>query len=209
MLPNTATTPIYYLTYISTIKVAYLLKPHIFNDIHNKALEFNRKHNISGFLCYGSRCFFQYLEGDKHIVQSLFAKIKQDSRHHNIKLIGKGDIDARRCQSWCMNVITPKALAKHHKDAKSHYYPFTPYQWCDAKINNFTEFCISQYHIFQDDVFQDNVFQDDGKANKPNQHHADLGQTVKVAIATHQVFILLQAMLVLLAIVAFGLIHMF
>ena len=168
MLPNTATTPIYYLTYISTIKVAYLLKPHTFNDIHNKALEFNRKHNISGFLCYGSRCFFQYLEGDKHIVQSLFAKIKQDSR-----------------------------------------YPFTPYQWCDAKINNFTEFCISQYHIFQDDVFQDDVFQDDGKANKPNPHHADLGQTVKVAIATHQVFILLQAMLVLLAIVAFGLLHMF
>lgn len=193
MPKTTQSTPIYCLTYVSTINTTQLLKRRVFGDIRDEAIAFNRQHGISGFLCYGSRNFFQYIEGEKSVIQSLYAKIQQDPRHHNIKLLSEGEIKTRRCQNWHMNFVTAKALINHHPVAKV-YYPFKPHQWHDDKVAHFTEFCISQYN---------------DKTIQVNDYYANFEQTIKLTASTHQAFILLQVSLMLLAVVAFGLIYMF
>ncbi|MDH7445129.1 BLUF domain-containing protein [Aquimarina sp. 2201CG14-23] len=44
----------------------------------------NNNLNITGILMYSDGNFFQVLEGEKDQVDSLFKKIQQDSRHHNV-----------------------------------------------------------------------------------------------------------------------------
>jgi hypothetical protein len=44
----------------------------------------NKRAGITGLLLFKDGCFMQVLEGEKPVVQTLFAKISRDPRHHKI-----------------------------------------------------------------------------------------------------------------------------
>ena len=72
------------------------------NDILNTARDFNLKNDITGCLLYHNHEFIQILEGDKKIVDDLYANIVKDKRHSNVTLIAKGNKDERSFNSWSM-----------------------------------------------------------------------------------------------------------
>ena len=62
----------------------------------------NETLNITGMLLYLDPFFIQILEGEEAIVNESFNIIKQDSRHHQVKLIYKKPIEERSFPNWTM-----------------------------------------------------------------------------------------------------------
>lgn len=62
----------------------------------------NRELNITGILLYVESNFFQVLEGNQKAVDSLFATISADNRHHNVVKIIYETIHARSFKYWEM-----------------------------------------------------------------------------------------------------------
>ena len=51
---------------------------------------YNNGHDIRGVFLYADGNFFHVMEGDKKLVEDLFAQIQKDPRHHNIiQVLGK------------------------------------------------------------------------------------------------------------------------
>jgi len=63
--------------------------------IYEKAKANNFKNNITGILIYKNQNFLQVLEGDSKTVDSTFAKIAYDARHHNIFKVINTSIEGR------------------------------------------------------------------------------------------------------------------
>ncbi|KKW81575.1 blue light sensor protein [Acinetobacter sp. Ag2] len=75
------------------------------NNILNTAREFNSNNQIFGVLYYANNYFFQCLEGDKAIVQTLFQQIKNDLRHHDIVEFKIKQIDKIYFKNWSMKYV--------------------------------------------------------------------------------------------------------
>jgi hypothetical protein len=71
-------------------------------DIWDTANQFNSEHEISGCLMFHNGQFLQLLEGDETIVKQLYAKIQEDSRHFDCKLMSTGTKDVRTFSCWGM-----------------------------------------------------------------------------------------------------------
>lgn len=71
-------------------------------DILVVSRENNRKLHITGMLLYRDGFFIQALEGDKEAVEELYDHIKADSRHENVTLVYKNDIQTRSFPRWSM-----------------------------------------------------------------------------------------------------------
>lgn len=71
-------------------------------DLLKKSRLKNERKNISGILLYLDPFFIQILEGEEAIVNERFKIIKQDSRHHKVKLIYKKPIEQRSFPNWTM-----------------------------------------------------------------------------------------------------------
>lgn len=62
----------------------------------------NRRQNIAGLLLHHKGYIVQVLEGPKGAVQNLFANIKADSRHKNIKTLMDRPCDQQIFAEWSM-----------------------------------------------------------------------------------------------------------
>ena len=62
----------------------------------------NERLNITGMLLYLDPFFMQILEGEEAIINERFKIIKQDSRHHKVKIIYKKPIEERSFPNWTM-----------------------------------------------------------------------------------------------------------
>jgi hypothetical protein len=99
---------LYTILYFSNAKM--VLNDEQLSSILNESVTWNGSHNITGFLAYiegvlddSTRCqFIQVLEGTKSDVEEIFAKIKLDSRHGDIKVIKEGHIINRKFGLWKM-----------------------------------------------------------------------------------------------------------
>ncbi|WP_299441518.1 BLUF domain-containing protein [uncultured Aquimarina sp.] len=71
-----------------TISYVSTANPSLTNSEVNELFEFvkltNNSQKITGILMYSDGNFFQVLEGQKDMIQSLYKKIQLDSRHHNV-----------------------------------------------------------------------------------------------------------------------------
>lgn len=69
-------------------------------------LQAARRHNpqvgVVGALYYGNRCFFQCLEGRQRDVERLLAKLMNDPRHQDVKVIDQTSIERPIFQQWEM-----------------------------------------------------------------------------------------------------------
>lgn len=77
--------------------------------INNASLE------VSGMLLYHEGSFLQILEGEQEVVLELYNKIERDSRHGNVKMLLRSEIEERSFGDWKMGFVD--ASGKMYRDA--------------------------------------------------------------------------------------------
>jgi len=96
------------------------------NDMDKDALEkiidtakhHNPRFGITGLLVFGSGIFFQWLEGPKDNVSSLFKIISADPRHSNVVLLTKEDeFRERLFPNWDMELVAATDISAVLEDA--------------------------------------------------------------------------------------------
>ena len=73
----------------------------------------NSQLDVTGVLLHSEGNFFQVLEGDAEVIESLYAKIGRDKRHKNVVLIIREPIVSRSFADWSMGFasVTSKDVA--------------------------------------------------------------------------------------------------
>jgi len=75
-----------------------------------KAREQNLKYDITGFLYYKQKQFFQYFEGTSENVQKLLQRLQKDPRHTFLECISADQLHQRRFTDWNMGVLRTNQL---------------------------------------------------------------------------------------------------
>jgi Sensors of blue-light using FAD len=65
----------------------------------------NKKNGLVGVLYFGDGCFFQCLEGTAEAVDTLYAKLLNDTRHKDLKVLSRKSIDALSFANWSMKHV--------------------------------------------------------------------------------------------------------
>jgi hypothetical protein len=76
------------------------------------ALVNNKKNNVTGVVFYDFGLFGQVLEGDRQDVEYTWEKIKKDTRHHKINLLGIKKIQQRQYPDWAMKMFDTAEFKK-------------------------------------------------------------------------------------------------
>lgn len=71
----------------------------------------NRRDEITGVLAYADGMFIQAIEGQAHVVDALIARLRADSRHRDLRVLGEDVGLERAFQVWAME--TPKMSPEH------------------------------------------------------------------------------------------------
>ena len=78
----------------------------------------NPRFGITGLLVFGSGIFFQWLEGPRDNVTSLFNLITADPRHSNVVLLTKEDESRERLfPNWDMELVEAEDISAVLEDA--------------------------------------------------------------------------------------------
>lgn len=105
-------------------------------DILATARSFNQRHQIFGVLYYADGYYFQCLEGEQHIVETLFNRIKQDQRHTDVLLFPITEISSSHFAQWSMKYVKP-----HSKIGRLfttwQYQQFLPHHMNQAQLQQF------------------------------------------------------------------------
>lgn len=84
-------------------------------------LRSSRAHNarlgVTGVLLTRRGTFLQVLEGDRDVVQALYARIRVDPRHDNCVTLLEGEVPARMFPTWAMVLRTEADLSAEHQGA--------------------------------------------------------------------------------------------
>lgn len=111
------------LTYFSSAN-SELTSSDISSLLENSRV-FNSRHKITGCLLYYNHEFLQIIEGEKEVVQGLFAKIKQDKRHKNVILLGEGPTEKRTFPDWSMSYHKIESGVEKNKFLKNNVANFS------------------------------------------------------------------------------------
>jgi hypothetical protein len=104
----------------------------------------NRKNGLVGVLYFGDGAFFQCLEGDESAINTLFAKIENDPRHKDLKLISKKYISRLSFPDWAMKYAPlDEKMGKYLKD--NGYQNFDPYAFTPEMTQNILSLLIDAY----------------------------------------------------------------
>lgn len=113
----------------------------------------NTERLISGHLIYSEGTFMQVLEGPEKEVDETFARIKKDTRHKNITLLERTNIDERQFADWSMGF---KSISQEQlKEIQGYNYQF------DDDIND-------------DSPFTSKLFVSELMKHVKNQHIAEM-----------------------------------
>lgn len=84
----------------------------------------NAAHGVSGVLCQGQGLYLQVLEGERAVVNRLYANLVRDPRHHDVQLLSFEEIPRRRYPTWSMAHVL---LADDDAMLRMHHPKFDPY----------------------------------------------------------------------------------
>ena len=70
-----------------------------------RASDCNQDFNITGFLQYRNRRFFQFVEGNRVAVSSLMKNIERDPRHRILRTIHFPNLTTRHFGAWHMRLV--------------------------------------------------------------------------------------------------------
>lgn len=110
------------------------VEPHVARILQQSRIN-NPKLELGGVLYYGEGCFFQCLEGERAVVDTLLAKLKGDDRHKDFKIVLQRSITEREFTDWSMKYIPTNATVKGLL-ARVGYNRFDPYQFDQKTIEN-------------------------------------------------------------------------
>jgi hypothetical protein len=71
-------------------------------ELLQRARETNERLGLTGMLLYSEGSFFQVLEGDPAVVDTLYQKLRLDGRHKHLTVIIREPIARRYFGSWSM-----------------------------------------------------------------------------------------------------------
>ncbi|MCK0189512.1 BLUF domain-containing protein [Arenibacter sp. F20364] len=94
----------YQLSYFS--KATQDISEEVISGILEKSRERNKAKGVTGCLVFHKFSFVQIIEGDKNHIQSLFEEIRQDKRHHDVRLLWEGKNIGRNFGDWNMAYFT-------------------------------------------------------------------------------------------------------
>lgn len=98
-------------------------------EILTTANKKNKKTYISGMLLYDGIFFLQVLEGASNLLDDLMQNIQNDSRHNDILLLGRRDIDSRNFEEWTMGFVNSADKIKEVIWDESKRTTFNPHQF--------------------------------------------------------------------------------
>ena len=80
--------------------------------ILKRSKEHNPRVGVTGVLCYcaNANIFLQVLEGGRSPVSTLYNRIAQDPRHHDVALLSYEEIGERSFSSWSMGQVNMSRL---------------------------------------------------------------------------------------------------
>jgi hypothetical protein len=80
--------------------------------ILKRSKEHNPTVGVTGVLCFcaNARIFLQVLEGGRNAVSTLYNRISQDPRHHDVALLSYDEIGERSFASWSMGQVNMSRL---------------------------------------------------------------------------------------------------
>ncbi len=78
----------------------------------------NRALGVTGMLLFDGRQFLQLLEGPPDAVEAVWKSIRQDPRHHDIRILGQTVLPARLCAGWDMQFFAHAAGPFHDRLAR-------------------------------------------------------------------------------------------
>jgi hypothetical protein len=87
-------------------------------SILDSSVRNNMRDQITGILVVERDTIMQLIEGSREAISKCFARIMEDSRHHEVKVISCGDVSKRLFQDWHMRLvpvsaIKPEVLSAH------------------------------------------------------------------------------------------------
>ena len=99
-MTDTPDEQLYRLLYVSTAR--HFLDDQELEALLDQARARNRTAGLTGMLIYAEGNFLQYVEGPRHEVEALVARLERDTRHHGIIRLIDGYIDRRIFSDWSM-----------------------------------------------------------------------------------------------------------
>ena len=72
--------------------------------------DYNSRAGITGYLAYDGEAFLQVIEGPDAAVDSLYDRILDDPRHHQIVLLADGPVRTRAFADWAMGYRRVKSV---------------------------------------------------------------------------------------------------
>lgn len=114
------------LVYTSTISDNF--SPQDIEAIIEVARQNNRKHNVTGMLCFNRKFFLQCLEGSRTQVNKIYYNILNDPRHSNIIMLDYKEITSREFSEWSMGYIPESSLTAPINLKFSGTPEFDPYK---------------------------------------------------------------------------------
>ena len=107
---------IHHIVYCS--KAAQHMDKEALEKIISTAKRHNPRFGITGLLVFGSGIFFQWLEGPRDNVTSLFKMISEDPRHSDVVLLTKEDeFRERLFPNWDMELVAAEDISAVLEDA--------------------------------------------------------------------------------------------
>ena len=86
-------------------------------NILTHAWKYNHNSYISGMLVYDNKHFMQIIQGPIATIDKLYARISNDARHTDIKLIGEELLHDRNCSGWGIGFYDKQEVADVFYDA--------------------------------------------------------------------------------------------
>jgi hypothetical protein len=83
------------------------------SQILEGARDFNARNGVSGALYLYGHTFVQYLEGDELVLDALYKRIQQDSRHTQCRLLDQRLVMLRVFQGWSMTWLVRTRETDH------------------------------------------------------------------------------------------------
>ncbi len=181
------------LVYVSSLTLSSRLQASIFDEVEDHARNYNQQQGITGTLCYGNSHFLQCLEGEKAEVLALQKRIFADKRHKNIKILLLKTIEQRTFYDWRMRLLFLERwlwspATKQQATQLSPFLPFAPNGWSFERTEQFLEVI--------------KTFETPPHINAAGITYNAMGNMVKHVAAPHQAFLIVQAFLAVLLVLA-------
>ena len=181
------------LVYVSSLTFSTRLKASIFDEVEGHARAYNEQNGITGILCYGNSHFLQCIEGKKSKVLALQERIFSDKRHKNVKILLIQKIEQRSFVDWRMRLLFLERwlwspATKTQATQLSAYLPFAPHTWSTERTIQFLQVI--------------KTFETPPHINAAGITYNALGNMFSHIAEPHQAFLMVQAVLAVLLVIA-------